>query len=90
MAEGEKQTAFAVVELAQENNKEKVLTKTLLFSTREKGAAYLKKKYEEMVKKAENGVGLFSYQEPIDDYFAVIDADGDLVEAYLLDPLEIQ
>ena len=82
-------TAYAVVELSQECNHEKILTDTNLFSTREKALAYLHERYDHFRLMADAGAGEFSSDYSEDGWYEVVDKDGDSYEGHLSEKLTI-
>ena len=85
-----KHTAYAVVELRQECNHEKILTDTNLFSTREKALAYLYERYDHYRLWVDAGVGEFSADYSEDGWYEVVDNDGDSYEGHLSGCLTIE
>ena len=83
-------TAYAVVELRQECNKEKILDDTKLFSTREKALAYLYERYDHYRLWVDAGAGEMSADYSEDGWYEVVDNDGDSYEGYLSECLTIE
>ena len=83
-------TAYAVVELRQECNKEKTIDDTKLFSTREKALAYLHERYDHYRHWADTGAGEMASEYSEDGWYEVVDNDGDSYEGYLSECLTIE
>lgn len=80
---------YIVTELTQENNKEKILSDTFAFSSREKAVGFLHRRYDEARLKADAGSGEFSADYSDDGWYAVIDNDGDLREGYVSEGITV-
>ena len=83
-------TAYAVVELRQECNNEKILTDTKLFSTREKALAYLYERYDHYRLWVDVGAGEMAADYSEDGWYEVVDNDGDSYEGHLSGCLTIE
>lgn len=74
---------YVVTELTQESNKEKVLSDSFAFSSRDKAVEFLHGRYDRARLMADSGSGEFSADYSDDGWYVVIDNDGDLHEGYV-------
>lgn len=80
-------TIFAVVELEQENNKNKVLADTRVFSSREIGLSFLRRRYDAVKAAADAGAGVLAFEYSEDGWYAITDNDNNTWEGYLSEGL---
>ena len=80
---------YIVTELTQENNKEKLLSDTFAFSSREGAVKFLHQRYDRARLMAVSGSGEFTADYSDDGWYVVIDNDGDLREGYVSEGLTV-
>lgn len=80
-------TLFAVVELEQENNKNKLLADTRVFSSREIGLGFLRRRYDAVKAAADAGAGVLAFEYSEDGWYAITDNDNNTWEGYLSEGL---
>ena len=85
----DKTTAYSVVELTQECNKEKVISDNHLFSTRENALAYMYKRYLDIRREMEDSCGVFNHFWSDDGYFECVNKDGDSYECDISECLAV-
>jgi hypothetical protein len=81
---------YAVVELEQENNKEKQLIDTVVFANRDDALVYLHGRYDAARLDADSGSGELSADYSEDGWYSVVNGDGDKKEGYLSAGLEVR
>lgn len=80
---------YVVTELTQESNKEKLLSDTFVFSSRDKAVKFLHQRYDRARLMADSGSGEFSADYSDDGWYIVVDNDGDLREGYVSEGLVV-
>lgn len=80
---------YVVTELTQECNKDKVLSDSFAFSSRDKAVEFLRRRYDRARLMADSGSGEFTADYSDDGWYEVIDNDGDLSEGYVSEGLVV-
>lgn len=80
---------YIVTELTQENNKEKILSDSFAFSSRDKAVEFLHKRYDRARLMADSGSGEFAADYFDDGWYVVVDNDGDSYEGYISEGIVI-
>ena len=80
---------YIVTELTQECNKDKVLSDSFAFSSRDKAVEFLRRRYGRARLNADAGSGEFAADYSDDGWYEVVDNDGDSHEGYISEGLVI-
>ena len=80
---------YIVTELTQECNKDKVLSDSFAFSSRDKAVEFLRRRYDRARLNADAGSGEFTADYSDDGWYVVIDNDGDSYEGYVSEGIVI-
>ena len=80
---------YIVTELTQECNKDKVLSDSFAFSSRDKAVEFLRRRYDRARLNADAGPGEFLADYSDDGWYEVVDKDGDSYEGYISEGIVI-
>ena len=80
---------YIVTELTQENDKEKVLSDSFAFLSRDKAVEFLHKRYDRARLIVDSGSGEFAADYSDNGWYVVVDNDGDSYEGYISDGIVI-